>query len=334
MNFEGTGVRMDSCVVGCIVVNYFKESLTEKCIASLAASSDQISIDCIVVDNGSSGKIRVEHFIRDGFQVELLTPGRNVGFADGCNLAAKILLERGITYLLLLNNDAEVCIDTIGKLVAGIKTNSELGAVTGRIEFGDGRPGHWYAGATFSRVTGRPRHCNSTDGNFPPIGKDGSVREVPFISGCCLLARADLVQAHGLFRGGLFAYGEDLDWCLRISSMGYRLGYVRGAVVVHHPSSSFRSSSGKTLALAHYLSVRNLLLVNRLHFHGGRLAIMLLINVTYAFAHAAAFLLVGKGIKGVATVRAAISGLISPLPPVGESLHHDFGIPEVVRTRP
>lgn len=319
---------MNSIRVGCIVVNYFKEDLTEKCIRSLASSAGEFSLDCIVVDNGSRRKLDFDFIDNSGVKVETVAPNRNLGFAEGCNLAAEILLDRPVQYLLLLNNDAEAARDTIEQLVKGIELSPDICATTGKIQFGGPkRLDYWYAGARLSRFTGRPSHCNSGNETFDRIDKEGLVLSVPFISGCCLFMRADLVRVHGLFRGGLFAYGEDLDWCLRMTALGYRLGYVGRAIVTHHVSSSFRSDAGKTLTLAHFLSARNLLLVNRLHFTGMRLSLALLLNVINCLAYSLAFLVAGESGKSVAIAKGVVLGLLAPVPPIGRSASVNFGIP-------
>lgn len=319
---------MNTFSIGCIVVNYFKEDLTEQCVRSLSASAGNFVIDTIVVDNGSKRKLDFSCSHSPYFKVETLTSRQNLGFADGCNLAAEILLARRVQYLLLLNNDAEVEPNTLARLLIGIEVSTDVCAVTGKIQFGGSRRrDFWYAGARFSKLTGRPYHCSSGDESFDRIDKDGLVSAVPFISGCCMLMRANLVGSHGLFRGGLFAYGEDLDWCLRMTSLGYRLGYIDTAIVIHHPSSSFRSVAGKTLPLAHFLSARNLLFVNRLHLRGLLLGRAVFLNVAKSLALALAFLMAGRIRKGVVTAQAVYLGLFSPIPPIGDSQLVNYGIP-------
>jgi len=110
--------------------------------------------------------------------VTTIEPGRNLGFADGCNLAATIVWK-GRRVFATLNNDAEVEPDAIAKLIKGIEVSPDVCAVTGKIRYAETkRTGYWYAGARFSRSTGRPFHCSSDNEKFAHLDSDGLVASV------------------------------------------------------------------------------------------------------------------------------------------------------------
>ena len=58
--------------------------------------------------------------------------------------------------------------------------------------------------------------------------------EPAWVSGSCLLARAQAVQAVAGFDEGFFLYEEDVDLCVRIRQAGWRIVFTPTAEVVHH----------------------------------------------------------------------------------------------------
>src|SRR2546428_11353191 len=49
--------------------------------------------------------------------------------------------------------------------------------------------------------------------------------EVPVVTGCSVLLKAEALRTVGLFDEAYFAYHEDVDWCLRARRAGHRLFY-------------------------------------------------------------------------------------------------------------
>ena len=54
---------------------------------------------------------------------------------------------------------------------------------------------------------------------------------------------AGLAKRIGGFNEGFFVYGEDQDLCLKLRKMGYEIGYMEDAVVVHMGGHSERLSN-------------------------------------------------------------------------------------------
>ena len=58
--------------------------------------------------------------------------------------------------------------------------------------------------------------------------------EPAWVSGSCLLARRQAIDAVGLFDEGFFLYEEDVDLCVRVRAAGWRIVFTPAAEVVHH----------------------------------------------------------------------------------------------------
>jgi GT2 family glycosyltransferase len=59
-----------------------------------------------------------------------------------------------------------------------------------------------------------------------------------YITGCCILAKRNVIENIGMLDESFFIYGEDADWSIRAARAGYLLLYVPSARVWHKLSVS------------------------------------------------------------------------------------------------
>lgn len=71
------------------------------------------------------------------------------------------------------------------------------------------------------------------------LPSDGSLQDVPLLSGCCLAVRSDSFRAVRGFDEGFFLYFEDYDLCMRLRSEG-RVVRDPGLQVIHHGGQAAR----------------------------------------------------------------------------------------------
>ena len=92
--------------VGIALLNWNQYADTARCLASLRESHFRPAI-VLVFDNGSEDG-SAERLKAEYPEIELVLGGQNFGFSEGNNRAAKILLDAGVDYVWILNNDTEV----------------------------------------------------------------------------------------------------------------------------------------------------------------------------------------------------------------------------------
>jgi GT2 family glycosyltransferase len=215
-----------------IVLNWNGRELTLRCLRSLA-SLTYPNYKVLVVDNGSEdGSIDT---IRLHYpEVQIVPLPNNYGYARGNNEGLKIALEEEPDWILFLNNDTEVAPDLIDALISGSRQFPD-GALFGpKIYYGDGSR-IWYAGGEIDFFLGRLRHNGIRQRDAEHLSQPGLT---DFVSGCCLLIRADLVQRLEGFSPRYRMYMEDVDLCYRASKLGLFSYYLPAGKVWHHVSSS------------------------------------------------------------------------------------------------
>lgn len=244
-----------------IVLNYRDVDDTLACVASLQRSScpDQ---RLIVVDNGPPDSPEARRLSAElGPRATVVSSGSNLGYAGGNNVGIRLALQRRPEFVWLVNPDLRVEPGTLEQLLATAEKVPDAGALGPRILHGGSDPARiWFDGGRFDvRGNGATGHVNDgrPESDVPP----GPPRDVDYVTGACLLLRADAVRHVGLLPEDYFLYFEETDYCRRLASAGWRLIVDTAARTAHHKRSS---GDLPTVAYVYYMcrnkhvfSVRN-----------------------------------------------------------------------------
>jgi GT2 family glycosyltransferase len=79
---------------------------------------------------------------------------------------------------------------------------------------------------------------------------------VDWVSGACMLARRDALEAVGGFDEGYFMYWEDADLCRRLRARGFEVRYAPAAVAVHLVGESSRTARAASIRAFHASAYR------------------------------------------------------------------------------
>lgn len=211
-----------------IVLNYRNAASTEACLQSLLGEALDV---VLVVDNSAdphSAKELVKAMQRlqgggSNFPLSLFSPDTNLGFARGVNMALNDEVALRCDAFLLINNDAVVRPGIVARLAAALAdTDTTMVAPTVVDAEGKPQPILWYQ-RFFGLLTARP-----LPGSFP------------YLSGCCLLVRREMLEEGRLFDEDFFMYGEDtlLGW--RLACAGKKPLRLADAFVQHDGAGSSR----------------------------------------------------------------------------------------------
>jgi GT2 family glycosyltransferase len=201
--------------VSAVICAYGDQPHLRDVVASLRAS-EQVSVEILVVDNGSPDCADLPE------GVVLLQPGRNTGFAGGCNLGARH--ATGST-LVFVNSDAVVdahCLALLHEQTAG-------GDVVGATILVADEPdtvNSW----------GNPVHVLgfSWAGGYGHPADQAAGGAVASVSGAVFAMRRDTYLHLGGMDDEYFAYGEDVDVSLRAWLSGRHVRVLTGARAWHH----------------------------------------------------------------------------------------------------
>ncbi|KQV34938.1 MULTISPECIES: glycosyltransferase family 2 protein [unclassified Rhizobium] len=175
-----------------------------------------------------------------GLPMKLVVMNRNGGYARACNAGARF--ARG-SILVMLNSDVVPSspgwLQTLSRPLLEDRT---LGAIGPKLLFEDGSLQH--AGLYFGRdqrgIWLNHHFHKGMPGDYRPAQQ---VRDVPGVTGACLVSRRETYERVGGFTED-YVIGdyEDSDLCLKIRRLGLQIAYEPAACLYHLERRSIRRS--------------------------------------------------------------------------------------------
>lgn len=211
-------------LVSLIIPVHTGAALTDACLRSIAERTSKVSYEVILIDDGADEDTRALLAQVEGARI--VVNEDNLGYLRSVNRAAA--LARG-QWLVLCNNDIEVCDGWLTALLEVGESSSDIAVVTPRYLYPDGSLCE--AGAIiWSDGTG----MNYGRGQPPHLFHYRFRREVDYGSAAALLVRASFwLEAGGYDERFVPMYYEDADLCFQARERGLRVVYEPGATVVH-----------------------------------------------------------------------------------------------------
>jgi GT2 family glycosyltransferase len=229
-----------------IIVSYNARDHLARCLTILYSRTQNLSFETIVVENASNDGSR--YMLAQCFpQVRVIHSDQNLGFAKGCNLGARHVAG---AYLLFLNSDTEVISDALSVLSRFLDEHKQVGVVSARLVYPDlseqgvARSFPTPANAIWGRTTlltrAFPRNRFSRRYLVSRENRSSEPFGVDWVSGACLMVRADIFRDLGGYDETFFMYWEDADLCFRVKQRSWSVFSVPAAVVIHHEGGSSR----------------------------------------------------------------------------------------------
>ena len=247
-------------MIGVVVLTYAPPpGMVEDCLDALrrhttaADVPGQEPVLVVLVDNGDvAAGLSTAALASDGaVTIEVLRPGRNLGFAGGMNAGARRAIERGARAVMILNDDVVVEPGWLPPLLAeldgidGGPTGARIGAVQPKLLF-----------------AGEPSTINSLGVRLGPDGAgtdiglgepddptDVAPRDLEIFTGGAVLLTADFVRDTGGFDDRYFLYYEDVDLALRGAERGWRYRLAPASRVRHRGSATTTTIGSRTAML-------------------------------------------------------------------------------------
>jgi len=226
------------------IVSFNTRELLKRCLEALEAERGLLDIEVTVVDNASaddSAEVVATQFP----WVHVVSNDRNRGFAAAQNQALRVAAGR---YWLILNSDAAPTPGALENLVQFMDRNPDVAVAGPKLRYPDGsvqpsRRRFPTAATLFMESTQLQRLFPRN----PVLAQyyvqdhtDAEQQDVDWLVGACLCVRAKAARQVGLLDERFFMYSEELDWCRRFKSHGWRVTYVPTAEVTHLEGGSSR----------------------------------------------------------------------------------------------
>jgi N-acetylglucosaminyl-diphospho-decaprenol L-rhamnosyltransferase len=241
--------------IGIVIVNYNTRDLLRTCLQTVYASTGGLDYALCVVDNCSSDGSAA--MVAAGFpQVRLIANDENVGYPAANNQGLRALgYPDGAEtprFALLLNPDTELPPDALAGMVRFMEEHPEAAAAGPRLLLRDGsldlacRRSFPSPAVSFYRLSGLsrlfPRSRRFGRYNLTYLDPD-QVAEVDSVVGAFMLVRREAIRQVGLLDESFFMYGEDLDWCYRFKTAGWKVYYNPAVTVLHVKRAASRHSA-------------------------------------------------------------------------------------------
>jgi hypothetical protein len=184
--------------------------------------------------------------------VGLIDLGRNKGFAGAANIALHLARESGADEVAIGSHDVMPSQTCLATLLGTMKARSDYGIV-GPVFVDAGTQeilscgGVWFG-------TGGASHKRLLPAARPEIA---DVLAGDWLHGALLMIRRACAEAVGGFDESLFAYCEDVDYCLRALDAGWKVGAVWGACASEQGSSVGQATH------AYYITRNTALLIHK-----------------------------------------------------------------------
>jgi GT2 family glycosyltransferase len=213
-------------IVYCIIVTYNGAEWIEKCLNSVYASS--YSLIPIVIDNNSND-FTVDIIEKKFPNCQLVKSKENLGFGQANNVGIEIAYKAGSDYFFLLNQDAWINEDAIGKLVKIAEENS-FGIISPIHLNGAGNAFDIRFSTYISPSINQPNYTFFSD-LYQNNKKE--YYEVDFINAAAWLVSRKCIEKVGYFDSLFFHYGEDENYCHRVRYHNLKIVFCPTAVIFH-----------------------------------------------------------------------------------------------------
>jgi len=240
-------------ILSVVVISYNTKELTKQTLQSIFDKKIyNYTYEVIVVDNASTDG-SIEMLKKEFPQVKLILSDKNLGFSKGNNLAIK---QSQGQYILLLNSDTVIIDDCLEKSIRYMEKHKSVGALGCKVLLSNGELDH-ACKRGFPTPEASLYYMLKMDKLFPESTKFGQytlnylsqdeINEVDSVTGAFMMVRREAFDQVGLLDEDFFMYGEDIDWCYRIKTAGWKIIYFPESKIIHYKGGSSKKKRWKVM---------------------------------------------------------------------------------------
>ncbi|KKQ25267.1 MAG: WsbD [Candidatus Woesebacteria bacterium GW2011_GWA1_37_8] len=239
--------------ISIVIPSHNTKNILKDCITSIyKTESDKNKFEIVLVDNASSDGT-VDMVKSDFPKVKVISNSNNLGFAKAVNQGWK---KSDSELVLFLNSDTVFkSKNIIEGLVKYLSVNDNVGALSGKLILRNGKhdpdthrgfPDPWSSFAFFiglEKVFPKSKIFARYHMGWQNLG---TIHDIDAGCGAFLVVRKKILKELNGWDEDYFFYGEDIDLCYRIKSLGWKIMYYPNLEVMHYKgaSSGLRKESG------------------------------------------------------------------------------------------
>lgn len=227
-----------------VIVSFNTLEVLRACLTALRTAADGLTIEIIVVDNGSTDG-SLDYLNEQGPGIRLIANHVNTGFAHANNRGLAVATAET---LLLLNSDAFVTSEALRAALDTFQARPDVGLIGVRLLNPD-RSLQAESGR-FSSLWDDIATSLGFDQHRPRPTSITQAGPADWVQGACMFVRREALAGVGGLDTTYFMYSEEVDWCRRFWQHGWQVWYLPDTPIVHiGGASSQRNDLGRRAAL-------------------------------------------------------------------------------------
>jgi len=215
-----------------VIPTYNRADDLISCLESLLKAG--IPEDYIIIVDNNSQDDTIKKLKKTFTAAVLFALEKNKGATGASNIGFQYALSQGAKYILRLDSDTIVDQEFLSPLINKIIEDPQIGVVAPKVYYFEPPDEIWYAGAD-----AHPWHFGTVNGHRheKDAPENSHEREVDYTWGAAMLIKNEVLEQTGGFDTDFFVYYEEVDFCLRVKNLGYKIVFVPQSHVWHKVGS-------------------------------------------------------------------------------------------------
>ena len=205
-----------------------------------------LRVTLYLVDNSSNDNLK--EIAKLDERIVYIFNNANLGYGKAHNIAIRKSIEDHVPYHLVLNPDVYFERGVLEELYAYMEHNKDIGNIMPQVRYPDGEIQYLCkllptpVDLIFRRFMPFKKWQEKRNEKYELrwTGYD-KIMNVPYLSGCFMFLRTNVLQDIGMFDEQYFMYPEDLDLTRRIYNRYRNIFYPKVTIIHEHEKASFKN---------------------------------------------------------------------------------------------